>query len=56
MIILWYVIGFFIICVFFLMNIILKEVFVLCKEISNKLEIIVLVVIGLKVNVKDLVK
>ncbi len=40
----------------FSMNIIPKEVSVLCKEISNKLEIIALAAIGLKVNVKDLVK
>ncbi|OJT89131.1 hypothetical protein BM533_06295 [Clostridioides difficile] len=52
----WYVIGFFITCALFSMNIIPQEVSVLCKEISNKLEIIALAAIGLKVNVKDLVK
>ncbi|MGO0807437.1 putative sulfate exporter family transporter, partial [Clostridioides difficile] len=36
----WYVIGFFITCALFSMNIIPQEVSVLCKEISNKLEII----------------
>ena len=52
----WYVIGFFITCALFSLNIINSDVSVLCKEISNKFEIIALAAIGLRVNVKDLIK
>lgn len=52
----WYVIGFFITCALFSLNIISNDVSILCKEISNKFEIIALSAIGLKVNVKDLIK
>ena len=52
----WYVIGFFITCALFSLNIINTDVSVLCKEISNKFEIIALAAIGLRVNVKDLIK
>ena len=52
----WYVIGFFITCALFSLNIISNDVSILCKEISNKFEIIALAAIGLRVNVKDLIK
>ena len=52
----WYVIGFFITCALFSLNIINTDVSLLCKEISNKFEIIALAAIGLRVNVKDLIK
>ena len=52
----WYVIGFFITCALFSFGIISKDLSVLCKEISNKFEIIALAAIGLRVNVKDLIK
>ena len=52
----WYVIGFFITCALFSLNMINTDVSVLCKEISNKFEIIALAAIGLRVNVKDLIK
>ena len=52
----WYVIGFFITCALFSLNIINTDVSVLCKEISNKFEIIALAAIGLRVNVKDIIK
>lgn len=52
----WYVIGFFITCALFSLHIISDDVSVMCKEISNKFEIIALAAIGLRVNVKDLIK
>ena len=52
----WYVIGFFITCALFSLNIISQDVSIMCKEISNKFEIIALASIGLRVNVKDLIK
>lgn len=52
----WYVIGFFITCALFSLNIISNDVSILCKEISNKFEIIALAAIGLRVNIKDLIK
>ncbi len=52
----WYVIGFFITCALFSMNIISPNVSSICKELSNKFEIIALAGIGLRVNVKDLIK
>ena len=52
----WYVIGFFITCALFSLNIISNDVSIICKEISNKFEIIALAAIGLRVNVKDLIK
>lgn len=52
----WYVIGFFITCALFSLNIISQDVSIMCKEISNKFEIIALAAIGLRVNVKDLIK
>ncbi len=52
----WYVIGFFITCLLFSFNIISPNVSTLCKQLSNKFEIIALAAIGLRVNVKDLIK
>lgn len=52
----WYVIGFFITCALFSLNIITPNLSHLCKEVSNKLEIIALAAIGLRVNIKELVK
>jgi len=52
----WYVIGFFITCILFSINIISPEISYACKELSNKLEIIALAAIGLRVNIKDLIK
>lgn len=52
----WYVIGFFIMCGLFSLNIISEDVSLACKEISNKLEIIALAAIGLRVNIKELIK
>ena len=52
----WYVIGFFITCALFSLNIITPNVSMICKELSNKFEIIALAAIGLRVNVKDLIK
>ncbi len=52
----WYVIGFFITCALFSLGIISEDVSVLCKSISNKFEVIALAAIGLKVNVKELVR
>lgn len=52
----WYVIGFFITCALFTLNIISPEVSYLFKAISNKLEIIALAAIGLRVNLKELIK
>jgi hypothetical protein len=51
-----YVIGFFIMCALFSLNVISPQVSSLCKFISNKLEIIALAAIGLRVNIKDLIK
>lgn len=52
----WYVIGFFITCALFSANIISPQVSEICKMMSNKLEIIALAAIGLRVNIKDLIK
>jgi uncharacterized integral membrane protein (TIGR00698 family) len=52
----WYVLGFFITCILFSMNIISPEVSQICKVLSNKFEIIALAAIGLRVNIKDLIK
>lgn len=52
----WYVIGFFITCALFSLNIITPNASMICKELSNKFEIIALAAIGLRVNVRDLIK
>ena len=52
----WYVIGFFITCALFSMNLIPIELSHIAKELSSKLEIIALAAIGLRVNFKDLIK
>ena len=52
----WYVIGFFITCGLFSLHIIPNGLSHVFKEISNKFEIIALAAIGLKVNIKDLIK
>lgn len=52
----WYVIGFFITCLLFTFNIITPEISNLFKFISNKFEIIALAAIGLRVNLKELVR
>ena len=52
----WYVIGFFVTCALFSLKIIPNNISHICKEISNNLEIIALAAIGLRVNVRDLLK
>ncbi|MBE6072790.1 MAG: putative sulfate exporter family transporter [Clostridium butyricum] len=52
----WYVIGFFVTCALFSIGFISEDLSILCKEISNKLEIFALAAIGLRVNIKDLIK
>ncbi|SCI33863.1 YeiH family protein [Romboutsia sp. 1001713B170207_170306_H8] len=52
----WYVIGFFITCALFSLHIISPQVSLLAKNISNKLEIIALAAIGLRVNIRDLIQ
>lgn len=52
----WYVIGFFIMCGLFSAHIIPDSLSDMCKEISHLLEIIALAAIGLRVNIKDLIK
>ena len=52
----WYVIGFFVTCILFSLKIIPVNVSHLCKTVSNNLEIIALAAIGLRVNVKELLK
>ncbi|MCQ4698487.1 putative sulfate exporter family transporter [Paeniclostridium sordellii] len=52
----WYVIGFFVTCALFSMNLIPIEASHIAKELSSKLEIIALAAIGLRVNFKDLIK
>ena len=52
----WYVIGFFITCALFSLNIISKDLSIIFKEVSNKFELIALAGIGLRVNLKDLIK
>lgn len=52
----WYVLGFFVTCALFSMNIISPEISEICKVLSSKLEIIALAAIGLRVNIKDLIK
>lgn len=52
----WYVIGFFITCALFSLNIIPESISHICKELSNKFEIFALAAIGLRVNIRDLIK
>lgn len=52
----WYVIGFFVTCALFSLKIIPVGVSQVCKSISNNLEIIALAAIGLRVNVRELLK
>lgn len=52
----WYVLGFFITCILFSINIISPDVSAFCKQLSNKFEVIALAAIGLKVNIKHLMK
>ena len=52
----WYVIGFFIMCGLFSVNIISSDLSALCKEVSKVLEIIALADIGLRVNIRELIK
>ncbi len=52
----WYVYGFFITCILFSVGIINAEMSYMLKAIGSKLEIIALAAIGLKVNIKDLIK
>ncbi|CEQ11263.1 membrane protein [[Clostridium] sordellii] len=52
----WYVIGFFVTCALFSMNLIPIKASHIAKELSSKLEIIALAAIGLRVNFKDLIK
>lgn len=52
----WYVLGFFITCLLFSFNLISPSVSMICKQLSNKFEIIALAAIGLRVNVRDLIK
>ena len=52
----WYVIGFFVTCALFSLKIIPLNVSHICKTISNNLEIIALAAIGLRVNVRELLK
>ena len=52
----WYVIGFFITCALFSLGIISDNISSLCKFTSNKLEIFALAAIGLKVDIKVLIK
>lgn len=52
----WYVVGFFIMCGLFSTNIIPKSISLIFKEISHIFEIIALAAIGLRVNVRDLIK
>ena len=52
----WYVIGFFIMCGLFSIGIISPALSSACKEVSHVLEIIALAAIGLRVNIKELIK
>ena len=52
----WYVIGCFITCVLYSLKIIPQNLSVICKTVSNYLEIFALAAIGLRVNIKDLIK
>ena len=52
----WYVIGFFIMCGLYSLNVISEDISLMCKEVSHILEIIALAAIGLRVNIKDLIK
>ena len=52
----WYVIGFFISCALFSLRIIPVSLSHICKVISNNLEVIALAAIGLRVNIKLLLK
>ncbi len=52
----WYVIGFFIMCFLFTLNIISPQVSKMLKLISNNFEIIALAGIGMRVNFRELIK
>ncbi|MEG1311957.1 MAG: putative sulfate exporter family transporter [Romboutsia sp.] len=52
----WYVLGFFVTCILFSTSIISPEVSAFCKSLSHKFEVIALAGIGLRVNIKHLIK
>ena len=52
----WYVIGFFITCALFTFKIISPEISNTFKFISNKFEIVALAAIGLRVNLRELIR
>lgn len=52
----WYVIGFFITCAFFSLKMIPMNISLILKSVSNKLEIIALAGIGLRVRIKELLQ
>ncbi|NEZ46186.1 putative sulfate exporter family transporter [Clostridium niameyense] len=52
----WYVIGFFMTCTLFTLNIIPLSISKVMKNISNNFEIIALAGIGMRVNFKELIK
>ncbi|MDD5795028.1 YeiH family protein [Clostridium sp. HCP1S3_B4] len=52
----WYVIGFFIACILFSLKIITPNVSAIMKKLSSSLEIVALAGIGLRVNIRELVR
>ena len=52
----WYVIGFFVMCALFSINIISPQTSEICEFVSNYFEIIALAGIGMRVNLKELIK
>ena len=52
----WYVIGFFVMCIISTIHLIPTGVSAIFKSVSNYFEVIALAAIGLKVNVRDLIK
>lgn len=52
----WYIIGFFIMCALFSMGIISQDLSDTMKDISKNIEIIALAAIGLRVNLRELIK
>lgn len=52
----WYVTGFFVMCIISTLHLIPSELALLFKTLSSYFEVIALAAIGLKVNVRDLIK
>lgn len=52
----WYIVGFFILCILFSLGLIPNELSIYLKQMSNKLELIALAGIGMRIKISNLIK